>query len=412
MNLYEDLKWRGLVYQETDETLRQKLNEEVLTFYIGTDPTADSLHVGHLMANLVAKRLEDHGHKPILVIGGGTGLIGDPSFKADERKLLSIDESLKNAAGIAKQFKGLLPTAKVVNNYEWLSSLNAIEFLRDLGKHFSINYMMAKDSVKSRIEKGISFTEFSYQIIQAWDFEHLYKNYNCTLQIGGQDQWGNITSGSELIRRKHGVDAKVYGLTFPLVTKTDGTKFGKTESGTLWLDPNKTSPYEFYQFWINTPDADVISRLKQFTFLSRQEIENIEDSLEKEPEKRLAQTTLAKEVVEMVHGKDALQKAINVSEALFSGNIKDLTIDEIEMGFKHLPSLLIEEDMLLLDALIQLSLVQSKREAREMVKNNAVSVNGEKENDIAFEVKKENAFGKKYTIIRKGKKKYGVLKHQ
>jgi tyrosyl-tRNA synthetase len=411
MTLYEDLQWRGLIYQETDESLKDKLNQESLTFYIGTDPTADSLHVGHLMANLVAKRLEDHGHKPILVIGGGTGLIGDPSFKADERQLLSIEESLKNAAGIEKQVKHLLPTAKVVNNYEWLSSLNAIEFLRDLGKHFSINYMMAKDSVKSRIEKGISFTEFSYQIIQAWDFEHLYKTYHCTLQIGGQDQWGNITSGSELIRRIHGVDAKVYGLTFPLVTKTDGTKFGKTESGAVWLDPEKTSPYEFYQFWINTPDADVISRLKQFTFLSREEIEDIEKTLETEPEKRLAQTRLAQEVVEMVHGKDALKQAMNVSDALFSGNIKDLSVQEIEMGFKNLPSISIDGNIGLLDALVELNLVQSKRQAREMVGSNAVSVNGEKVNDTYYDIDQSHAFGQKYSIIRKGKKKYGLIKH-
>jgi tyrosyl-tRNA synthetase len=411
MTLYEDLQWRGLIYQETDESLKEKLNHESLTFYIGTDPTADSLHVGHLMANLVAKRLEDHGHKPILVIGGGTGLIGDPSFKADERQLLSIEESLKNAAGIEKQVKHLLPTAKVVNNYEWLSSLNAIEFLRDLGKHFSINYMMAKDSVKSRIEKGISFTEFSYQIIQAWDFEHLYKTYHCTLQIGGQDQWGNITSGSELIRRIHGVDAKVYGLTFPLVTKTDGTKFGKTESGAVWLDPEKTSPYEFYQFWINTPDSDVVSRLKQFTFLSREQIETIEKSLESEPENRLAQNTLAQEVVEMVHGKEALKQAMNVSDALFSGNIKDLSVQEIEMGFKNLPSISVAGNIGLLDALLELNLVQSKRQAREMVGSNAVSVNGEKMNDTYFEIDKTQAFGQKYSIIRKGKKKYGLIKH-
>ncbi|MDY0278133.1 MAG: tyrosine--tRNA ligase [Acholeplasma sp.] len=411
MTLYEDLKWRGLIYQETDESLRQKLNEEQMTFYIGTDPTADSLHVGHLMANLVAKRLELYGHKPILVIGGGTGLIGDPSFKADERKLLSIEDSLKNAAGIEKQVKRLLPTATVVNNYQWLSSLNAIEFLRDLGKHFSINYMMAKDSVKSRIEKGISFTEFSYQIIQAWDFEHLYKNYNCTLQIGGQDQWGNITSGSELIRRIHGADKKVYGLTFPLVTKSDGTKFGKTESGAVWLDPAKTSPYEFYQFWINTPDADVITRLKQFTFLSKEEIQSLEESLINEPEKRLAQNTLAKEVVEMVHGSEALIKAIRVSEALFSGEIKDLDVEEIEMGFKNIPSQTVESEIGLIDALSELSLVQSNREAREMIKNNAVSVNGERVNDTYFNILKENAIGKKYTILRKGKKKYGVIKH-
>jgi tyrosyl-tRNA synthetase len=411
MTLFEELKWRGLVYQETDEELRQKLNNEQLTFYIGTDPTADSLHVGHLMANLVAKRLENHGHKPILVIGGGTGLIGDPSFKSEERKLLSIEESLKNAEGITNQVKKLLPSATIVNNYEWLSSLNAIEFLRDLGKHFSINYMMAKDSVKSRIEKGISFTEFAYQIIQAWDFEHLFKTYNCTLQIGGQDQWGNITSGSELIRRIHGADKKVYGLTFPLVTKSDGTKFGKTESGTLWLDPKKTSPYEFYQFWINTSDQDVLTRLKQFTFLSKGEIDEIEISLNQEPEKRVAQTTLAEQVTEMVHGKDALNQAIRISKALFSGEIKELTVDEIEMGFKDLPSITVEDHLSLIDALKSLSLIQSNREGRELIKNNAISINGDKVNDTYFEIKKADAIGQTYTVLRKGKKKYGVIKH-
>jgi tyrosyl-tRNA synthetase len=411
MTLFEELKWRGLVYQETDEELRQKLNNEQLTFYIGTDPTADSLHVGHLMANLVAKRLENHGHKPILVIGGGTGLIGDPSFKSEERKLLSIEESLKNAEGITNQVKKLLPSATIVNNYEWLSSLNAIEFLRDLGKHFSINYMMAKDSVKSRIEKGISFTEFAYQIIQAWDFEHLFKTYNCTLQIGGQDQWGNITSGSELIRRIHGADKKVYGLTFPLVTKSDGTKFGKTESGTLWLDPKKTSPYEFYQFWINTSDQDVLTRLKQFTFLSKDEIDEIEISLNQEPEKRVAQTTLASQVTEMVHGKDALNQAIRISQALFSGEIKDLSVEEIEMGFKDLPSITVEDNPSLIEALKSLSLIQSNREGRELIKNNAISINGDKVNDTYFEIKKADAIGQTYTVLRKGKKKYGVIKH-
>ncbi|MDY0139460.1 MAG: tyrosine--tRNA ligase, partial [Candidatus Izemoplasmatales bacterium] len=282
MNLYEELKWRGLLYQQTDEELSEKLNSEKLTFYLGADPTADSLHIGHLLAYLVAKRLEDYGHKPILVIGGGTGLIGDPSFKSQERKLLSIEDSLKNAEGIAKQAKHLLPEATIVNNYDWLSSLNAIEFLRDIGKHFNVAYMMSKDSVKSRIEKGISFTEFSYQIIQAWDFEHLFRNYNCTLQIGGQDQWGNITAGMELIRKIHTIDAKVYGITFPLVTKADGTKFGKTESGAIWLDKNKTSVYDFYQYWLNTADQDVINRLKQFTFLSQKDISDIEKSLNEE----------------------------------------------------------------------------------------------------------------------------------
>ena len=410
MNLYEELKWRGLLYQQTDEELSEKLNSEKLTFYLGADPTADSLHIGHLLAYLVAKRLEDYGHKPILVIGGGTGLIGDPSFKSQERKLLSIADSLKNAEGIAKQAKHLLPEATIVNNYDWLSSLNAIEFLRDIGKHFNVAYMMSKDSVKSRIEKGISFTEFSYQIIQAWDFEHLFRNYNCTLQIGGQDQWGNITAGMELIRKIHTIDAKVYGITFPLVTKADGTKFGKTESGAIWLDKNKTSVYDFYQYWLNTADQDVINRLKQFTFLSQEDISDIEKSLNEEPEKRLAQKTLAEEITKIVHGENELKRAIKVTNALFSGDVNDLDIDEIEMGFHNLDSIEADNEVILVDALIDLKQVSSKRQAREMITSNAISINGEKINDVEFVIKKEDALHKKYTIIRRGKKKYSVIR--
>ena len=412
MTLFEELKWRGLLYQVTDKELEEKLNNEKLTFYLGADPTADSLHVGHLLAYLVAKRLMEYGHQPILVIGGGTGLVGDPSFKKSERKLLTIEESLKNAEALTKQVKNILPNAKVVNNYTWISSLNSIEFLRDIGKHFNVTYMMNKDSVKSRIENGISFTEFAYQILQAWDFEYLYKNMNCQLQIGGQDQWGNITAGLELIRKIHSVNAKAYGFTFPLVTKSDGTKFGKTESGAIWLDKNKTSPYEFYQYWINTADADVLMRLKQFTSLTKEEIDSLEIEIKNHPEKRLAQKKLAKELTTLVHGELELKKAIHVSNALFSGDILDLDASEIEMGFGHLESIDISEEILLIDALISLNLVKSKREAREMIKNNAVSVNGLKINDLNFIIKKENAFGKKYTIIRKGKKRYAMIKHK
>ena len=412
MNLYEDLKWRGLLYQQTDDDLAEKLNKEKLVFYLGADPTADSLHIGHLLAYLVAKRLEDYGHKPILVIGGGTGLIGDPSFKSQERKLLSIEESLKNAEGIAKQAKHILPEAMIVNNYDWLSSLNAIEFLRDIGKHFNVAYMMSKDSVKSRIENGISFTEFSYQIIQAWDFEHLYRNFNCTLQIGGQDQWGNITAGMELIRKVHTIEAKVYGITFPLVTKADGTKFGKTESGAIWLDKNKTSVYDFYQYWINTADQDVINRLKQFTFLSKDQIEEMEKSLETEPEKRLAQKCLAEEITKLVHGENELRKAIKVTNALFSGEVSDLDIEEIEMGFSNLDSIEITEEKPLIDCLVELNIASSKRQARELISSNAITINGNKETDLEFIVKKENALHLKYTIIRKGKKKYAIIKHK
>jgi tyrosyl-tRNA synthetase len=411
MNLIEDLKWRGLLYQVTDEEIENKLNNEKLTFYLGADPTADSLHVGHLLAYLVAKRLMDKGHQPILLIGGGTGLVGDPSFKKSERQLLTIEESLKNAEGITNQVRRILPNTKIVNNYDWISSLNAIEFLRDIGKNFNVTYMMSKDSVKSRIENGISFTEFAYQILQAWDFEHLFKNHNCELQIGGQDQWGNITSGLELIRKVHSSEAKAYGITFPLVTKSDGTKFGKTESGTLWLDKEKTSPYEFYQYWINTSDADVIMRLKQFSFLERKAIEELEEKVANQPELREAQRVLAEEVTRIVHGEQELQKAINVTNALFSGDIKELDVEEIEMGFKHLQSYEVLEDTALMDALIELGLCKSKRESREMISSNAISVNGKKINDLEFLVKKSDAFGEKYSVIRKGKKKYALIKH-
>ncbi|MGD9760899.1 MAG: tyrosine--tRNA ligase [Candidatus Izemoplasmatales bacterium] len=412
MNLYEDLKWRGLLYQQTDEELTEKLNNEKLTFYLGADPTADSLHIGHLLAYLVAKRLENHGHKPILVIGGGTGLIGDPSFKSQERKLLSIEESLKNAEGIAKQARHILPEAIVVNNYDWLSSLNAIEFLRDIGKHFNVAYMMSKDSVKSRIENGISFTEFSYQIIQAWDFEHLYRNYNCVLQIGGQDQWGNITAGMELIRKIHTIEAKAYGITFPLVTKADGTKFGKTESGAIWLDKNKTSVYEFYQYWINTADQDVIIRLKQFTFLSKEQIDKLEKSVIEEPEKRLAQKVLAEEITKTVHGENELRKALKVTDALFSGDVSNLDLEEIEMGFSDLDSVEITSEVPLIDCLVELNLASSKRQARELITSNAITINGNKETDAQIIIAKTNALFNKYTIIRKGKKKYAVIKHK
>lgn len=411
MKLYEELKWRGLLYQTTDPAVEDLLNNSSLTFYLGADPTADSLHVGHLLAYLVAKRLMEHGHKPILVIGGGTGLVGDPSFKKSERQLLTIETSLKNAEGIKGQAKKILPNAKVVNNYDWISSLNAIEFLRDVGKNFNVTYMMNKDSVKSRIESGISFTEFAYQILQAWDFEYLFNKENCQLQIGGQDQWGNITAGLELIRKIHTAEAKAYGFTFPLVTKSDGTKFGKTESGTLWLDKEKTSAYEFYQYWINTADQDVIKRLKQFTFLSKEEIEALEIEVEERPHERKAQKMLAEQVTELVHGRDELEKALRVTKALFSGKIKELSVEEIEMGFKGLSTVETNEELTLLDALVMTELVKSKREARDMVKGNAVSVNGEKVTDLDHLVNKADAFGNLYTIIRKGKKRYAMIKH-
>ena len=412
MNIFEDLQWRGLVYAMTDPTLETQLSTTPMTFYLGADPTADSLHVGHLLAYLVAKRLLLAGHLPILVIGGGTGLIGDPSFKSQERQLLTIETSLQNAEGIKRQVVHLLPNAKIVNNYDWLSSLNAIEFLRDIGKHFNVSYMMSKDSVKSRIDNGISFTEFSYQIIQAWDFEYLFLKFGCNLQIGGQDQWGNITSGLELIRKVHGFEAKAYGFTFPLVTKADGTKFGKTESGTIWLDKEKTSVYEFYQFWINTADDDVLMRLKQFTFLEKSVIDELEIQVKTNPHLRLAQKVLAKEVTSLVHGEALLQEAIQISEALFSGEIGSLTAAQIKMGFADLIGLVIEEDLPLIDVLIQCDLAKSKRESRELIQSGSITINGKKVETLDFLLSKNQAIESKYSVIRKGKKKYSVVEHK
>jgi tyrosyl-tRNA synthetase len=411
MKLFEDLEWRGLVYAMTDPAIATVINEEKLVFYLGADPTADSLHVGHLLAYLVAKRLMIAGHKPILVIGGGTGLIGDPSFKSSERQLLTIETSLTNAAGITKQVKSLLPEAIVVNNYDWLSSLNAIEFLRDIGKNFNVSYMMSKDSVKSRIENGISFTEFSYQIIQAWDFEYLFNHQHCVMQIGGQDQWGNITSGLELIRKVHGFEAKAYGFTFPLVTKADGTKFGKSESGAIWLDPEKTSPYEFYQYWINTADEDVIMRLKQFSFLDHAAIEALQIDVKEHPELRNAQKALTRELTELVHGKAALEEAERITTALFTGSIENLSVSEIEMGLKDLLSIVIDSDESVIELLLKTGLVQSKREARDLIQSGAINVNGEKVTDIGFVVKKATAIGQLYSVLKKGKKKYSLIKH-
>jgi tyrosyl-tRNA synthetase len=411
MTLLEELKWRDLLFDVTDPELEQVLENGSVTFYVGADPTADSLHVGHLISYLVSKRLQDRGHHPILVIGGGTGLIGDPSGRSTERQLLSLETSLENAAAITKQVKRVLPDAEVVNNYDWISTYDVITFLRDIGKHFNIGYMMAKDSVKSRLEQGISFTEFSYQIIQSLDFMHLYRDHNCTLQIGGQDQWGNITAGLELIRKTLGSDKKGYGFTWPLLTKTDGSKFGKTAGGAVWLDKNRTSVYEFYQYWINTPDKDAVSFLKKFTFMSVEETKAVIKEFELAPHKRLAQHKIAEELTVLVHGREAYESAVRISNALFSGDVKSLSADEIREGFKDVPSITIPEDMNLVELLIEAGLASSKRESREFITNNAVSVNGEKTNDLEFVVKREDAINKEFTVLRRGKKKYALVRH-
>ena len=410
MRLIDELKERELFFATTDEKFGDFLENNKVTFYLGADPTGDSLHVGHLVTYLVAKRLQNHGHHPILLIGGATGLIGDPKMQG-ERKMLDTSITLKNSLALTKQVKEIFNFDKIVNNYDWTHKIDVISFLRDYGKEFNVSYMINKDTVKSRLESGISYTEFSYQILQALDWNYLYQNEGCNVQIGGQDQWGNMTSGIELIRKKNGPEAKVFALTIPLILKSDGTKFGKSEGGkSVWLDRNKTSPYEFYQFWINTPDNEVIKRLKQFTFLSLEEIAEIEKSFLNEPHLRLAQKTLAKEITTFVHGQEAYEQALRITNALFNGDIKSLSALEIAMGFNELPSVEGKENELLLDALIRTSLAQSKREAREFVSGGAITINGQKVDDLSFVLNKEMAIENQFIVLRRGKKKYGLVR--
>ena len=409
MTLYEELQWRGLIHAVTDEGVIEKLNRGELTFYLGADPTGDSLHVGHMLVYLFAKRLEMVGNKPIFLIGGATGSIGDPK-PGGERQLLSAEQTAHNAKCLHNQVLNMF-NCEMVNNYDWTHNLDILTFLRTYGKFFNVNYMINKETVKARLESGISYAEFSYQILQALDFEHLYRTKGCQLQIGGQDQWGNITSGLELIRKMNGADSVAYGVTVPLVTKSDGTKFGKSESGAVWLDPKKTSPYQFYQFWINTSDQDVVKRLKQFTFLSKEETEQVIAEWEQAPHQRLAQKVLAKEITTLVHGEQAYEQALRVTEALFSGKVQDLTLEEIEMGFEGIPSVELTEDTNIIDALVMVKAASSKREAREFIQNGAVLINGVQEKSLEFTISKDNALGGKYTIVRRGKKNYYLLKH-
>ncbi|EGQ2882830.1 tyrosine--tRNA ligase, partial [Staphylococcus pseudintermedius] len=410
--LLEELSWRGLVYQQTDEEgIETLLNKEEVKIYCGADPTADSLHIGHLLPYLTLRRFQEAGHRPIVLVGGGTGMIGDPSGKSEERVLQTEAQVDKNVRGIQQQMEQLFDFNVengpiLVNNYDWLSQISLIEFLRDYGKHVGVNYMLGKDSIQSRLENGISYTEFTYTILQAIDFGHLNRVHDCKLQIGGSDQWGNITSGIELMRRMYGV-TDVYGFTIPLVTKADGKKFGKSESGTIWLDPEKTSPYEFYQFWINTSDDDVIKFLKYFTFLSKTDIEALEKSVVEEPHLRKAQTTLAEEVTRFIHGNDALAEAQRISQALFKGDLKSLSAEEIKAGFKDVPQVtLSNETTNIVDALVETKISSSKRQAREDITNGAIYINGERQQDLAYTLSSDDRYDDTFTIIRRGKKKY------
>lgn len=418
MDLLKDLEFRGLIHQVTDrEGLEKLLNEEKIKLYCGFDPTADSLHIGHLLPILMLRRFQLAGHHPIALVGGATGLIGDPSGKKAERTLNDKEtvaewsERIKEQLSRFLEFEGVDNPAMMANNYDWIGKMDLITFLRDVGKNFGLNYMLAKDTVQSRIDTGISFTEFSYMILQSLDFLNLYEKENCRLQIGGSDQWGNITAGLELIRKTK-EDAKAFGLTVPLVTKADGTKFGKTEGGAVWLDPEKTTPYEFYQFWINTDDRDVVKYLKYFTFLSHEEILELEKATETKPEERLAQKALAREMTKLVHGEEALEQAIRITEALFSGNIKELSVSEIEQGFKDVPSFVNEEENPnLVELLVAAKISPSKRQAREDIQNGAIYINGDRITDLNFVLGKENRIGDQYTIIRRGKKKYFLIKY-
>lgn len=407
MTLFEELKWRGLINDISSPDLEEKLNKGGLTFYIGTDPTGDSLHIGHFSSFLISKRLKDAGHNPILLVGGATGLIGDPK-PTSERPMIAKEEVDHNFMCLKEQAERLFGF-EVVNNYDWIKDINCIDFLRNYGKYFNINYMLNKDIVRRRLDSGITYTEFSYMILQALDFLHLYETRNCVLQVAGQDQWGNITAGIDLIHKKTGKEA--YCFTMPLLTKSDGSKFGKSEGGAIWLDKNKTSPYELYQFLIKSEDTKVIDYLKFLTFLSVDEIKELEEKTRVQPEKREAHLALAREVVTFIHGKEAYIEAKQMSEILFNGDISKLTLKQIEEVFKGLPVFEIKDNKNIVDLLVEASICSSKREAREFVNNKSISINGEKISDLEFVVTKDIAIENKYIIIRRGKTKYFMLSY-
>lgn len=402
MTLYEDLQWRGLIKDLSSEDLIDKLNNEKLTFYLGTDPTADSLHIGHYSTFLVAKRLQKAGHNPILLVGGATGLVGDPRGtgereKADAKVIQSNFEKLK--AQVERLF-GI----KCVNNYDWFKDVNYIDFLRDYGKYINVNYMINKDLVKRQLEIGISYAEFSYMLIQGVDFKHLHDNYGVTLQIGGSDQWGNLTTGIEIIRKLTGEE--VYAFSIPLAVDSQGKKMGKSEGNAVWLDINKTSAYELYQYLYNLEDSMMEAYLKRFTFLGKSEIEEIMKKHLEAPEKRIAQETLAHEVVRDIHGEEEYQKAVEISRALFSGDIKKLPADQIGKIFSKVDHIDIKEEENIVDFLVNGKICSSKREAREFINSGSIYVNGDKVDSLEYNVGRENALDNKYVVIRKGKKKY------
>ena len=418
--LFEELQWRGMIHQTTHPELAEKLHQEKFTLYCGFDPTSDSLHIGSLLPIMGLVLFQRWGHKPIVLIGGGTGLIGDPSGKKDERQLQSKEDIEKNAQGIKKQLSHFISfegnsSAIMVNNADWLCELHLLDFLRDIGKHFSVNVMLTKDAIRQRLEDrehGISYTEFTYCLLQSYDYLHLCKNFDCRLQIGGSDQWGNIVSGMELTRRLLGKET--YGLTLPLVTKADGTKFGKTESGNIWLDANKTTPYRFYQFWINQADADTPKYLRYFTLLSAEEIEALEKQVQTEPHKRAGQKALAREITRMVHGETALQSAIRASEAMFGGDLHQLELSVLEDVFSDVPHAeapinYITENQFLLDLLIHTGILESKGEGKRLIKNGGLYINNERVTEDTLRLNENYLLGGSLMVIRLGKKDYRLI---
>ena len=408
MKLYDELVWRGLVKDVSSEELKNKLNDEKITFYWGTDPTAPSLHLGHYSSLVTAKRLAKAGHHPILLVGGATGLIGDPR-PTSEREIISKETVLKNIDGIRNQVDRIFDgKAEIVNNYDWMKDYSFLDFLRDVGKYVNVNYMLDKDIINRRLETGITFAEFAYTLIQGYDFLHLFREKNCILQAEGSDQWGNITTGLELIKKIEGKEA--FGFTMPLVLDKYGNKFGKSEGNALWLDKNLTSSYELYQYLINVDDSMVISYLKIFTFLNREEIEELEVSNNLEPEKRLAHKALAREVITDLHGKDEYDKAVKLSEVLFSGHVKELSSDELELVFKNMPHVNAENGLNIVDFLVNTGICSSKREAREFVMSSSITINEEKINDVNTIVDHSLSINDDTLVVRKGKKKYFIVK--
>ena len=420
MGLYEELEWRGMVSEQT-EGAREALAAGPVTAYIGFDPTASSLHVGSLLTMIGLARLQRFGHTPIAIVGGGTGMIGDPSGKSQERNLLSAEQIDENVRGVRAQLERVLDfsaapnAARIVNNAEWLGAIDVLSFLRDVGKHFTVNYMLQKDSVSRRLESedGISYTEFSYLILQSYDFLQLFDRFNCTFQMGGSDQWGNITAGTDLIRKVRG--KKAYGLVWPLLKTSSGTKFGKTEAGTVWLDPERTSPFRFYQFWLNTDDRDVISHLKLFTWLDRERIAAIEKAVVDKPEAREAQRTLAREVTTMVHGADALARAERGSAVLFGGPLADAAVDDVLMVFADVPAVTMPRaafaaGVSATELAVTAGVAASKGEAARLIKQGGLSVNDHKLTDERGVITLEQAFGGQLYVIRRGRRQTHVVR--